>query len=57
MKYKTVLIQVPCGNAKELTDVQQKINQWTTIGLLVKFETFASSTHWLFQVLLKKEGE
>ena len=57
MKYRTVLIEVACGDAGELTKAQTKINQWTTTGLLVKFETFTTATHWLFQVLLKKEGE
>jgi hypothetical protein len=57
MKYRTVFIEVACGDASELTKAQTKINQWTTTGLLVKFETFTTATHWLFQVLLKKEGE
>ncbi len=55
MKYRTVFIEVVCGDTENLTKAQTKINQWTTTGLLVKFETFSSSTHWLFQVLLKKE--
>jgi hypothetical protein len=55
MKYKTVFIEVPCGDSKALTQAQAKINQWTTIGLLVKFETYCSATHYMFQVLLKKE--
>lgn len=58
MKYKTVFIEVPCGNAEALVKAQTKINQWTTLGLLKKFETYSTGTHWLFQVLMiKQEGE
>jgi len=58
MKYKTVFIEVAAGDSKGLIQAQTKINQWTTIGLLKKFETYSTGTHWLFQVLLiKQEGE
>jgi hypothetical protein len=58
MKYRTVLIEVPCGNADALIKAQTKINQWITTGLLKKFKTYSTGTHWLFQVLLiKQEGE
>lgn len=56
MKYRTVFIEVFCGDTEKLTKAQTKINQWTTTGLLVKFETFSSGTHWLFRVLLLEEG-
>ena len=58
MKYKTVFIEVLAGDSKGLIQAQTKINQWTTLGLLKKFETYSTGTHWLFQVLLiKQEGE
>ena len=58
MKYKTVFIEVLAGDSKGLIQAQTKINQWTTLGLLKKFETHSTGTHWLFQVLLiKQEGE
>ena len=58
MKYKTVFIEVLAGDSKGLIQAQTKINQWTTAGLLKKFETHSTGTHWLFQVLLiKQEGE
>jgi predicted Holliday junction resolvase-like endonuclease len=53
---KTVFIEVKVGDTSALTDVQKKINQWTTTGLLIKFQTFTTSDTYLFQVLLKKEG-
>lgn len=56
MKYKTVFIEVLVGDSKSLIQAQTKINQWTTTGLLVKFETYSSGNAWLFQVLLKKEA-
>jgi hypothetical protein len=57
MKYKTVFIEVPCGNAEALIKAQTKINQWTTTGLLKKFDTHSTGTHWLFQVLLIKQEQ
>jgi hypothetical protein len=57
MKTRTVLIEVACGDSKELTQAQTKLNQWSTIGLLIKYDMVASATHYLFRVLLKKEGE
>jgi|LakMenE18May11ns_1017448.scaffolds.fasta_scaffold7462894_1 hypothetical protein len=56
MKYKTVLIEVAAGDAGNLTKTQAKINQWTTNGFLVKFNTYTTGTHYLFQVLLKLEA-
>lgn len=58
MKYRTVFIEVLAGDSKGLIQAQTKINQWTTTGLLKKFDTYSTGTHWLFQVLLiKQEGE
>ena len=57
MKYRTVLIEIVCGDSKELLQTQTKLNQWTTTGLLIKYDLTASATHYLFRVLLKKEGE
>ena len=56
MKYQTELNELASGEATNLTKTQAKINQWSTTGLLVKFNTYTTSTHYLFQVLLKKEG-
>ena len=54
---KTVLLEAQCGDEKKIREIQTKLNQWTTIGLMVKFTTHSSATHWMWQVLLKKEKE
>lgn len=39
----------------KLTDMQKKINQWMTVGLLRKFETQVVGNNILFKIILHKE--
>jgi len=54
MKTRILLELVPAQQA-ELTKIQAKLNQWSTTGLLVKFETQAVGDSLLFKILLKKD--
>tara|TARA_R110000803_G_scaffold67338_1_gene129022 strand:+ start:361 stop:531 length:171 start_codon:yes stop_codon:yes gene_type:complete len=56
MKIKVQLFSVPCDEPSALTAVQQKLNQWQTIGLLIKYEMHTTATHIIFNVALRKEA-
>ncbi len=55
-KYRVQLISVNNGDVEGLKEVQKKINQWMTTGLMVKYTLHASSDQFLFNILLKKEA-
>ena len=57
MKDHKVLLELISAEDKALKGIQQKINQWMTIGLLVKFETQSIGDQILFKIILKKEAE
>lgn len=57
MGHRVVIETVLAEDAKALTVMQAKINQWITIGLMIKYEVHTTSTHVVFNILLKKEGE
>lgn len=57
MAHRVVIETVLAADAKALTGIQAKINQWITVGLLVKYEMHTTSTHVIFNILLKKEGQ
>lgn len=40
----------------KLVDIQKKINQWMTTGLLVKYKTLVVGDNILFEIVLKKEA-
>ena len=54
MKDKKVVFELVPGN--KLIDIQKKINQWMTIGLLIKYRTSAVGDNILFEIILKKEA-
>ena len=54
MKYRVELITVLASDQKALTQVQQKINQWMTIGLLKKYEIISAGDNVIFNILLNK---
>lgn len=54
--YRVQLIPVNNGDSEGLKEVQKKINQWMTTGLLVKYEIHASHDQFLFNICLKKEA-
>jgi hypothetical protein len=57
MGHRVVIETVLAEDAKALTVMQGKINQWITVGLMMKYEMHTTSTHVIFNILLKKEGE
>lgn len=57
MAHRVVIETVLAEDAKALTGIQAKINQWITTKLLIKYEMHTTSTHVIFNILLKKEGE
>lgn len=54
MKYRVEIITVLASEQKAITQVQQKINQWMTIGLLKKYEILSCGENIIFNILLKK---
>ena len=48
---KIVIELVPFGN---LIDIQKKLNQWLTTGLLVKFKSQATEQGVLYEIILRK---
>ena len=54
--YRVDIMSVPCDDQKAITAVQQKINQWITIGLLIKYEMHTTATHIVFNICRKKEA-
>tara|TARA_R110000751_G_scaffold129763_1_gene231720 strand:+ start:240 stop:416 length:177 start_codon:yes stop_codon:yes gene_type:complete len=55
--YRVDIMSVPCDDQKAIIAVQQKINQWITIGLLSKYEMHTTATHIVFNICKKKEAE
>jgi hypothetical protein len=50
------IITVPSNDQKKLTDVQQKINQWLTTGVLKKFQIHTTATDVIFNIARLKEN-
>lgn len=55
-KYRVDLVLVP-ANSKELTLMQQKLNQWITTGQLVKFQTSIIGDQILFEICRIKQQQ
>jgi hypothetical protein len=57
-KYRVDLILVDTTTNAQLTGVQQKINQWITIGLLVRYNTTVVGDKILFEIVrIKQQGD
>jgi hypothetical protein len=57
MKTYKVLIEVFAStDTKGIKEMQKKLNQWMTTGLLVKYEIHPSNGVYLFNVCLKKDA-
>ena len=50
------IITVPSNDQKQLTVVQQKINQWITTGVLKKFQIHTTATDVIFNIARLKES-
>lgn len=58
MKYRVDLFSFEASDAKELTKMQTKLNQWMTAGTLKKYSIHTTATHVVFNVCrLKDEGK
>ena len=55
--FKVKIIAVPASDAKAITDVQQKLNQWITIGQLKKYDMHTAAEHIVFNICLNKKAE
>ena len=54
--YRVDIMSVSCDDQKAITAIQQKINQWITIGMLIKYEIHTTATHIVFNICRKKEA-
>ena len=52
--YRVDIMSVSCDDQKAITAIQQKINQWITIGMLIKYEMHTTATHIVFNICRKK---
>ena len=52
-----IRVDLELVSSEDLMKMQTKINQWLTIGLMIKYEMHTTSTHVIFNILLKKEGQ
>jgi hypothetical protein len=58
MKNRKVLIEtILASDQVGLTAMQKKLNQWMTVGLLVKYEMHTTATHIVFNICVKKEAD
>ena len=51
------LVSVLASDKKVLTAMQQKINQWITIGKLKKYEIHTAGEHIIFNIAMLKDTE
>jgi len=51
---KDAKVKIICVKADEIIDIQKSINQWMTIGLLVKYEIIPNGENFVFNILLRK---
>jgi hypothetical protein len=51
------LFSVDLADAKALTAMQTKLNQWLTAGTLIKYNVHTTSTHALFNVCRRKDAQ
>lgn len=55
-KYKVLIETVDASDATAIKNMQKKINQWMTTGLLVKYELLAAGNCIIFNICMKKEA-
>jgi hypothetical protein len=54
--FKIKLVTVKSSDQQGLTKVQAQINQWITVGLLVKYEIHTANEDCVFNICLRKEA-
>lgn len=53
---KITIISVLASDEKALVDVQKKLNQWMTTGLLRKYTTDCTATHIVYNICCYKKA-
>jgi len=57
MKDKKMVIEsVLASDAKALTAIQKKINQWMTVGLFIKVQIHSTNEYIVYHICLRKEA-
>ncbi len=54
--YRVLIESVDASDEKAIKDIQQKLNQWKTTKLLVKYEMHTTATHVVFNICLLKSS-
>lgn len=57
MEYKVLIESIPASDGKALTQMQMKINQWITAGILKKYDIHTTSEYVIFNILKNKTEE
>ena len=55
--YKVLIEPISATDTAKLREMQKKLNQWITTGLLVKYEMHVSGAIIIFNVALLKEAQ
>jgi hypothetical protein len=53
--HRVDIFSIKASESVELTKMQAKLNQWITIGILIKYEIHTTSEYVVFNVCRKKE--
>lgn len=56
MEYKVLIESISASDSKAVTEMQKKINQWITAGILKKYHIYTTSEYIVFNILKKKES-
>ena len=56
-KYKLLIETVSADDKAAIKDMQKKLNQWITVGLLKKYELLAVGNMLVFNICMYKEAE
>jgi hypothetical protein len=57
MDYKVYIDSIPASDKQALTQMQVRINQWITTGILKKYEIHTTGEYVVFNILKNKEAE
>lgn len=52
--YRVDIVSIEATDAKALTEMQSKLNQWITKGELAKYEIHSTASHVIFNICRKK---
>ena len=55
--YKVRVVSVLASDAKAITAIQTKINQWITTGILKRYDMHTAAEYIIFNICLHKEPQ